>query len=95
MNRDNDAFIKCRECNANYIIIREVNERVSFICYDDGVIAYLIFSILLVVSFVIIPFNYMNDYNLIVNILDFTDSNSTSTELRNNFNLMKLMLCPF
>lgn len=95
MNRDNDAFIKCRECNANYIIIREVNERVSFICYDDGVIAYLIFSILLVVSFVIIPFNYMNDYNLIVNILDFTDSNSTSTELRNTFNSDVLMLALF
>ena len=95
MNRDNDAFIKCRECNANYVILREVNERVSFICYDDGVIAYLVFSIILIVSFVIVPFNYMNDYNLIVNILDFTDSNTTSIELRKTFNSDILMLSLF
>ena len=58
-------------CEYIQIILYKSNEKVSFICYDDGVIAYLIFSILLVVSFVSVPFNYMNDYNLIVNILDF------------------------
>ena len=95
INRDNDAFIKCRECNANYIILTNEIENFNFICYKNGMCSYVMFSSLLLFSFMILPLNYIDNINIVVNMLDFTDKNTTSVDLRETFNEDILLLSVF